>query len=437
LRGTRLLALAGTVTALSFGVAACGSDSGSDSSSSSSSSGGGATSLDLTIGNLVPLSGDLADFGPPGQKAAELAVDQINSAIDETGDDHTVTLQTEDDQTSDQAAVSAARKLVDGGASCIAGSWASSVTIPVSRSVTSREGVLQISPASTSDEITGLEDNNLLDRTVPPDSFQGPVLANVIADALGGAEGKTVNIGARNDSYGNGLVDTFSGPWEDMGGKIGETVIYDPTQPSYDSEAQQIVGGSPDATVFFDFPETFVKVGPALARAGWDPSTAFGTDGLASSSLPEDVGADVVEGFRGTAPGSPQGSATSEAFDKAYTAFDPTDVERQTFDSQNFDAVILCYLAAVAAGSTDGADMADVVQGVSGPPGTKYTFEQLPDAIKALENGDDIDYEGASGPIDMDEAGDATAGVYDVYEYKGGKINPSIKQFPLEPGSAG
>lgn len=434
MRGTRLLALAGTVTALSFGVAACGSGSGSDSSSSSS--GGGATSLDLTIGNLVPLSGDLADFGPPGQKAAELAVSEINKAIGQTGDDHKVTLQTEDDQTSDQAGVQAARKLVDGGASCIAGSWASSVTIPVSRSVTSREGVLQISPASTSDEITGLEDNNLLDRTVPPDSFQGPVLANVVADALGGAEGKTVNIGARNDSYGNGLIDTFSGPWEDMGGKIGQTVIYDPTQPSYDSEAQKIVSGNPDATVFFDFPETFVKVGPALARAGWDPSTAFGTDGLASSSLPENVGVDVVEGFRGTAPGSPDGDATSAAFDKAYTAFDPTNVDRQTFDSQNFDAVILCYLAAVAAGSTDGTDMAAAVQAVSAPPGTKYTFEQLPDAIKALENGEDIDYQGASGPIDMDENGDATAGVYDVYEYKNGKIG-NVDQFPLDSGSAG
>ena len=60
---------------------------------------------------------------------------------------------------------------------------------------------------------------------------------------------------------------------------------------------------------------------------------------------------------------------------------------------------------------------------VSGPGGTKYTFEQLPDAIKALQNGEDIDYEGASGPIDLDEQGDPTAGVYDIYRYKGGKID--------------
>ena len=60
--------------------------------------------------------------------------------------------------------------------------------------------------------------------------------------------------------------------------------------------------------------------------------------------------------------------------------------------------MILCYLAAVAAGSTDGEEMAAELQDVSGPGGDKYTFEQLPDAIKALQNGDDIDYEGASGP---------------------------------------
>ena len=44
-------------------------------------------------------------------------------------------------------------------------------------------------------------------------------------------------------------------------------------------------------------------------------------------------------------------------------------------------------------------------------------------AIEALQNGDDIDYEGASGQIDMDETGDATAGVYDIYRYKGEAID--------------
>ena len=84
--------------------------------------------------------------------------------------------------------------------------------------------------------------------------------------------------------------------------------------------------------------------------------------------------------------------------------------------------MILCYLAAVAAGSTDGTDMAAELRDVSGPPGDKFSWQQL-DAIEALQNGDDIDYLGASGEIDMDEAGDATEDVYDVWRYKDGEVD--------------
>jgi ABC-type branched-subunit amino acid transport system substrate-binding protein len=426
----KLVLLSLVVAGLSFGIAACGDDD----ETTSEGGGGGAASLDLTIGDLVPLTGDLSDFGPPGDKAAQVAVAEINKSIDESGSDHTVTLKTEDDQTSDQAGVSAARKLVSDGASCIAGSWASSVSIPVARSVSVREGVLQISPASTSDEITGLEDDGLMNRTAPPDSFQGPTLANAIDADLGGADGKTVNIGARNDSYGTGLAKTFSDAWESLGGSIGEEVIYDPEAATYDSEADQITSGNPDAIVIIDFPETFAKVGPALVRSGnYDPTITWGTDGLASSSLPKDVGEEATEGFRGTAPGSPDDDEANKAFGEIYESSDPKDVERQTFDAQNFDAVMLCYLAAVAAGSTDGQAMADVVREVSAPPGDPFTFESLPEAVKALENGDDIDYQGASGAIDMDDAGDATSGVYDVYEYKNGALE-IIGEEPVATG---
>ena len=407
------LLVAGLVLTATLGIAACGDDGG----------GGGEETLNLTIGDLVPLTGDLSDFGPPGRKAADLAVDQINAAVKEAGSDHTVKIVHEDDQTDPQAGVQAARKLVDAeNSTCIAGSWASSVSIPVARSVAIREGVLQISPASTGDEISDLEDDGLINRTAPPDRFQGPALSNLVEDALGGAQGKTINVGARNDAYGTNLAETFGRPWQEKGGEIGERVIYDPDQPSYNSEAGQITSGNPDGWVIVDFPETYQKVGPALVRTGdWDPEKTFITDGLAASALPKDAGRDATEGMRGTAPGSPDSGTASEAFDKLYT--DAPGPDRQTFDAQNFDAVILCYLAAVAAGSTDGKDMAAELQDLTGPGGDKYTFEQLPDAINALENGDDIDYEGASGPINLNEDGDPTTGVYDIYRYRNGEID--------------
>ncbi len=431
-RPSLAVAVAVAGLALGGGLAACGS---SDNSTTGGGGGGGNASFDLVIGDSVPLTGDLADFGPPGQKAAALAVSEINKAIKETGVDETVTLKNADNETNPQGAVNAARTLASSGANCILGAWASSDTIPTFRSVSSREGILQISPASTSDEISGLKDpDHLLNRTAPPDRFQGPTLADAIAEDLGGAEGKTVNIGARNDSYGNGLAKTFSDAWEKAGGKIGQTVIYDPAQPSYNSEADKITSGKPDAFVIIDFPETFVKVGPALERTGnWDPTIAWGTDGLAASDLPKQVGKQVVEGMRGTAPGVPDANPASQAFKSAYKAFAPKNVGRQTFDAQNFDAAVLCYLSAVAAGSSDGKAMAAELEGISGPGGQQYTWQQLPEAIKALENGDDIDYEGASGPVDLNEDGDATAGVYDVYQYKNGAIE-TVSEVPVDQG---
>jgi hypothetical protein len=50
--------------------------------------------------------------------------------------------------------------------------------------------------------------------------------------------------------------------------------------------------------------------------------------------------------------------------------------------------------------------------------------------IEALQNGDDIDYTGASGALDLDENGDATAGVYDIYQYQGPNIE-TIGELPV------
>ncbi len=425
----RWLAVLGSLMVVTAGgVTACGGED--EGATTAAGPAGGEAPIDLTVGDIVPLTGDLADFGPPGRKAADLATEQIEDAIDKAGVDHRVSIEHEDEQTDPQAAVEAARTLTGEGANCLTGAWASADTIPVARSVTTREGVLQISPASTSDEITGLEDDGLVNRTVPPDSLQGPALADAIEDQIGGAEGKTVNIGARNDAYGTGLAEAFRGAWEEKGGTIGQEVVYDPEQPSYNSEAAQLTEGDPDAYAIFDFPETYGKVGPALVRTGdFDASKAFATDGLASSDLPKDAGREATEGMRGTAPGAPEEGAASEAFDRLYS--DAPGPERQTFDAQNFDAVILCYLAAVAAGSTDGADMAAQVQAVSGPPGTKYSWEELDEAIEALQNGEDIDYEGAAGEINLNEAGDATSGVYDIYEYRNGALDSPIDQVPI------
>lgn len=414
-RPTLVLAAGMTAIVLALGLIACGDDD-----DEGGGGGGGTAQLDLTIGNLVPLTGDLAPYGAAGEKAGELAGKQIDEAVKATGDDDTVQVIAEDGASDDQGGVQAARKLIADGATCISGDYASTATVAVARSVTIPEEVMLISPASTADALSDLDDEGLFARTAPPDGLQGKALADRMEKVLGGLSGKTINIGARNDLYGTGFADSLEEELEARGATVGQKVIYDPELPSYNSEAQQITSGNPDNYVIIDFPETFAKLGPALARTGnWEAKDTFITDGLSSTDLTELVGPEVTEGMQGTAPGAFSGEAPN-AFDKLYEG--APGPPRNLFDSTTFDDVILCYLAAVAAGSTDGKEMSEAVVDVTGPPGTKYTFEELPEAVEALENGDDIDYEGASGPIDWDDNGDLSRYIYDVSEFKGGKL---------------
>ena len=425
-------ALAALTLALSLSLAACGDDESTTSAAETTTSAATSTStststdgsFDLVIGDALPLSGNLSDFAPAGRKAAELAIDQIEDAIDETGVDQSVEVVHEDAGSgSNQAdATAAAQELIDEGASCIAGPWVSDDVIATAEEVTIPAGVPLISPSASAGEITDLDDNGLVLRTARPDSAQGAGLAAAVSDALGGAKGETVNIGARDDDYGNRIADSFTASWEALGGKVGTTEIYETGLGDADATAAAIVGGKPDAVVIADFPATFAKLAPALEQTGdYDPAKTFVADGLVDEGLAGQVDAKAIEGLRGVGVGTPDDKPATQAYDEAFADADPPDVQRNTFDAQNFDAVVLCYLGAVAAGSTDGAAIAAAIPDLSAPGGRLYTWEQLPQAIEALQKGRGIDYQGASGAVNIDAAGDTIGGVYDVFEFSDGK----------------
>jgi branched-chain amino acid transport system substrate-binding protein len=243
---------------------------------------------------------------------------------------------------------------------------------------------------------------------------------------LGGAKGKSVNIGAFKSLYGKSLAAAFTSAWKKLGGTVGATVVWEANLPSYEKEAKELIARKPAAWVFFDFVDTYIKVAPALFRTHrWKASRTFVSDALASATLPQS-GREITEGVRGVAPSAPVTTPLGRAFDKLYKSA-PGPKYRQTFDAQNFDAVVLCYLSSVAAGSTNGRAMSKWVRKVSAPPGKKYTWRQLPQAVLALQGGNDIDYEGASGPINIEPVdsptgGNPTVGTYDLFRYRKGLL---------------
>jgi branched-chain amino acid transport system substrate-binding protein len=370
----------------------------------------------LTVGTALSLTGDGAVFGPAFQKSAELAVDLANKALLRDGiKDTTIKIQSADDGSTPTSAVNAARKLIGDGATCVAGSIQSASTIAIANGATVPAGVAQIAPASTSATITDLNDNGLVFRIAPSDVLQGPVLAAALQKEVG--RGKTISFAARNDAFGAGLIKSTEAAWKKLGGK--EThgpVLYDPGAASYDSEAQQIVAGNPDAWVILDFPATYAKVGAALLRTGKFDATKLFVGGGQPATIPSTVPKDSMEGARGTRPAVPLGAPLTNAFDSQYAAF-PGNAQRQSLDVNEFDAAMMCILGAIAAKTNNGKAIASKLRAVSGPPGAKYTFLQLPAAIKALRAGKDINYEGIAGSIDWDANGDPASATYDFYKY--------------------
>ncbi len=417
----------------SLALASCGGGEDDKRPGKATSAGG---PPEVVIGNSVPLSGELEDFGPSAEKAAGLAIERIEEAIEDSGSRSSVKLLTEDNATDAQKATATFRKMAGEGAGCIVGPWAAADVISAGRSVAIPDDILLISPAATLDEITNLEDRGLINRTVPPDSDQGPVIADAIADDLGGAKGKVVDVAARADGYGEGLANSFELAWEEKGGEIGTEVLYEPETKNFEGVAERFDSSDADALVAIDFPAGFEGLVTALDRSGsYDPESTWGTDLLASTELGDALGPDLLDGVRLTSPGVPD-SDEAKAFAEEFGDADPDDVKAKPFAAQTFDAVVLCFLASAAAGSTAGEDAAASLGAVSAPGGERFTWEQLPGALEALEEGEEIDYEGASGTIDLDQAGNPTAASYDLYVFDDGMLVLKGK-LPLAGGDSG
>jgi ABC-type branched-subunit amino acid transport system substrate-binding protein len=181
----------------------------------------------ISLGLLMGVTGGLEELGPPIRDAAQLVSQQVNEA----DTDFEIDTQFEDTGTDPQQGISGAEALVNNGYPMICGALSSEVSLQVAQNVAVPNEIPMISPASTSPEITDLDDNNYVYRTCPTDALQGRALANIAYDRL---DADTTATFFLNQAYGQGVDQGFTNAFEnEQGGEVLNSVAFEPGGSSY------------------------------------------------------------------------------------------------------------------------------------------------------------------------------------------------------------
>jgi branched-chain amino acid transport system substrate-binding protein len=403
----RMVAVAG---AASLVLAACGGDDGDDTAGTDTETAeteeteeaataeGDGT---LTLGTLLPETGNLAFLGPPEFAGVDLAIQEINEGGGVLDNDVVKIDSDSGDATTDIASQSVQRLLSE-NVDAIIGAASSGVSFNVIDTITNA-GVVHFSPANTSPDFTDYDDGGLYFRTAPSDVLQGRVLGDLILND-GNA---TLGILAIDDPYGAGLAESTQGSFEEGGGEIVANLSYNPQAPNFSAEVGEILAAAPDAIALIAFDET-TRMIPELETQGFDMSKVYFVDGnLADYSAEQ--GFPSLEGAKGTLPGA----QAPDEFRQRLLEVDP-ELTEFSYAAESYDAAILIALAAQAAGDDSGQSIASELANVS-RDGTACTgFAECKELIDA---GEDIDYDGISGPIEFSEQGDPTVATIGIYQY--------------------
>src|ERR687891_685053 len=356
------LRIAAAAGALTLVAAACGDDDdeAGDTAETTEEDGGAAPTGDqLVFGRVLPETGPLGFLGPPMIVGTELAVEDINEAGGVLGQD--VELLEGDEGETPQIARETVTRLLGEGANAIIGAAASGSSQEFIDDLSENQ-IPQCSGSNTSPAFTDQANADFYFRTVPPDEAVAPI-------------------------------------------------IYDPEAATFDAEVAQISGASPDAVVLISFAEGG-QIVAGLLEAGITPEQIYGGDGVFGpfSEEVDPANPNVVDGM------TVIGAAGTEDFNERIA--EPTD-NNFIYGGQTYDCVIVTALAAEAAGSIEGPDIIAEIQNVTNDGTTCTSFEECKGL---LEDGEDIDYDGASGPINLDEPGDPTAATYAIGQFGDGGV---------------
>ncbi|BAF88998.1 ABC transport solute-binding protein [Azorhizobium caulinodans ORS 571] len=352
------------------------------------------------IGALNPITGAGAPYGTGMQKMILAAAEMVNA--DGGAGGRKLEVSAEDTQTQPQAAVLAAKKLIEvNKVQAILGTWASGVSLAVAP-LTNDAGILLMhTSGAPALSVPPANAKGLLYRFQATNDRFGRAFAE-IAQKEGFKRPATM---AFNNASGIGNTEGFRKAWEAKGGKVVENVVYEPNQPSYRAELQKVLAAKPDVIVMGSYLADTTIILREWFQTG--ETTKFIIPAWAANpDLVKALGPEVTEGIISVDSISNEGSDAFKSFDAAYQKAMGQSGLNNVYAAMTWDMVVVLALAMEAAGpNADVAAISAKLREVAGPGGkTVSTFAEGKAALKSGK----IDYQGASSILDFDQYGDVT-----------------------------
>nr|WP_048645751.1 ABC transporter substrate-binding protein [Nitratireductor soli] len=367
----------------------------------------------LRIGALNPVTGAGGPYGEGMQKMILAAADAVNAAGGAAG--RKIEIFAEDTQTDPQAAVLAAKKLIEvNKVQAVLGTWSSGVSLAVVPLTNDAGIMLMNTSGAPALSVPPANEKGLSYRFQATNDRFGRAFAE-IAEKEGFKRPATM---AFNNASGIGNTEGFKKAWEAKGGEIVSSVVYEPKQTSYSSELMQILAAQPDVIVMGSYVGDTTIILREWYQAG-QPAKWIIPGWAANSDLVAALGPDVVEGIISVDSVSNEEAAAYTEYDKAYQAAMGKPGSDNVYAAMTWDMMTVLALAVEAAGTTDMAKVNEKMHDVANPDGT--TVSSFAEGKEALKSGP-INYEGASSVLDFDAYGDVTPD-FSASVIEDGKIN--------------
>lgn len=373
-----------------------------------------AQGADIPIGVLLPFTGSQGAYGPDMRKAGEITAKMVNDGGGILGG-RKFRLFFEDDESSPTAGLAATKKLLEIH-KCVAviGCWGSPISMAIKNVIIQANTCMMVSGAANA--ITEGDTRGLVWRYQAKATDWGPAMAK----AMISRGWKNVSILAQQNPFVGPMIEPAKKTFAEAGGKVIDTVVYNPDQPSYRAEVQKIFGANPapEAVMCLGLLTDFVSIVREVVRSGFKSKMmALSIMADAEGKFIQAVGAETAEGIEHFQPAPPLGSPNYKRFQKLMGA--PDEGAIYLFAGNTHDQVCTLAMAMEKTKSTESLVYTKVIRELCNPPGTKV--EDILEALKLVRAGTDIDFVGAGSDCDFDERGDQLNRHYGHFAIKGGK----------------